>query len=238
MARGPNVHFPMQWIQEFLDRLGKSQADLAAHLGVARPRVSEMIHGKRRLQPNEIAKLARFLGVSPDRIVALIAGQPDPGPANPTVVERKSVASATVLPPLSEMPRDLPILGTVSGGVGGLQDMNGQAVDWARRPPRLAGRTDVFGVYVEDQSMVPAHRPGALLIVERARPPAPGDDVVIEILPANPREERRALIKRLVAINGKIVRLEQYNPPRELEFPRQQVASIYRVMTMSDLLGV
>ena len=115
--------------------------------------------------------------------------------------------------------------------------MNGNAVDWARRPPRLAGRTDVFGLYVEDQSMVPAYRPGALVLVERARPPAPGDDVVIELLPADERDERRALIKRLVAVNNKFVRVEQYNPPKEIEFPRQQVAHLYRVMTMADLLG-
>lgn len=150
----------------------------------------------------------------------------------------RALASPTVLPASSDMPRDLPILGTVSGGVGGLQHMNGDAVDWARRPPRLVGRADVFGLYVEDQSMVPAFRPGALVIVERLRPPAPGDDVVVEILPANPKEERRALIKRLVAINSRIVRLEQYNPARELEFPRAQVASIHRVMTMADVLGI
>ena len=116
--------------------------------------------------------------------------------------------------------------------------MNGEAVDWARRPPRLAGRSDVFGLYVEDTSMVPAFRPGALVLVERARPPAPGDDVVVELLPTGPRDERRALIKRLVAINGKTVRLEQYNPARELEFSRKQIGSIFRVMTMADLLGV
>lgn len=147
-----------------------------------------------------------------------------------------ALASTVTVPSRLEMPRDIPILGTVSGGPGGLQ-MNGDAVDWARRPPRLIGRTDVFGLYVEDQSMVPAHRPGALVLVERARPPAPGDDVVIELLPANPREERRALIKRLVSINAKMVKVEQYNPSLVLEFPRKQVVSILRVMTVADLLG-
>lgn len=147
------------------------------------------------------------------------------------------IAAEVSIPARSEMPRDIPILGTVSGGPGGLQ-MNGEAVDWARRPPRLAGRSDVFGLYVEDQSMVPAHRPGALVLVERARPPAPGDDVVVELLPATPREERRALIKRLVSVNAKTVVLEQYNPPATLEFPRKQVGSLFRVMTVADLLGV
>jgi hypothetical protein len=86
--------------------------------------------------------------------------------------------------------------------------------------------------------MVPAYRPGALVLVERARPPAPGDDVVVELLPATPRDDRRALIKRLVSINAKTVVLEQYNPPATLEFPRKQVGAIFRVMTVADLLGV
>lgn len=178
----------------------------------------------------------------------ILEGGPLPG--NPPDVQERTAAThdkssagvqfalapAVSVPARSDMPRDIPILGTVSGGIGGLQ-MNGDAVDWARRPPRLAGRNDVFGLYVEDQSMVPAYRPGALILVERARPPAPGDDVVVELLPANPREERRALIKRLVSIGSKTVRLEQYNPVQQLEFPRKQVASIFRVMTMADLLG-
>ncbi len=113
--------------------------------------------------------------------------------------------------------------------------MNGDAVDWVRRPPRLEGRTDVFGVYVEDLSMVPAFKPGALVIVEKARPPAPGDDVVIEIMDGG---EQRALIKNLVFSNHKIVRLQQYNPAKEIEIDRLQIVRMFRVMPLSDLLGV
>lgn len=171
-------------------------------------------------------------GTSPDMQLrtAAVHDKPETGVQIP-------IAADVSVPARLEMPRDLPILGTVSGGIGGLQ-MNGDAVDWVRRPPRLAGRSDVFGLYVEDQSMVPVYKPGSLILVERARPPSPGDDVVVELLPAGPREEWRALIKRLVSVTGKTVRLEQFNPAKELEFPRQQVASLFRVMTMADLLGV
>lgn len=177
--------------------------------------------------------------------VWILEGGPVPGEARGVVasnnqqpdMQKNIIAAEVPIPARLEMPRDIPVLGTVSGGIGGLQ-MNGDAVDWVRRPPRLVGRADVFGLYVEDQSMVPVYKPGSLILVERARPPAPGDDVVVELLPAGPREERRALIKRLVALNGKSVKLEQFNPAKELEFPRQQVASLFRVMTMADLLGV
>lgn len=115
---------------------------------------------------------------------------------------------------------------------------NGDALDWVRRPPRLVGRTDVFGLWVEDTSMVPRYEPGALVIVEKARPPSIGDDIVIELAPENARDEQRALIKRLVAQTSAIIRLEQFNPPKILEYPRKRVLNILRVMTMSDIFGV
>lgn len=142
-----------------------------------------------------------------------------------------------LLPSRLDMPKDVPIYGTVSGGGGGFQ-MNGEAIDWARRPPRLRGRADIFGAYVEDLSMVPAHRPGSLVLCEKARPPAPGDDVIIDLQPNFPDEEHRTLIKHLVKITPKTVVVEQYNPPKQLEFPRRQVVGLYRVIPLADLLGV
>ncbi len=86
--------------------------------------------------------------------------------------------------------------------------------------------------------MVPAFRPGALVLVERARPPSPGDDVIIELGPEKPGGEQRALIKHLVAITPTLIRLLQHNPAKELEIPRKQVIRLYRVMPLADLLGV
>lgn len=217
-----------KWLKEQFARTGKSQADLARYLDIAPPMVSKMLAGTRKVQGNEVDRVRAFFGAT----VAPVQTQ-EP------VTKNNSTGSAVILdanitPPLrSEMPRDVPVLGTVSGGRGGLQ-MNGDAVDWVRRPPRLAGRTDVFGVYVEDLSMVPAFKPGALVIVEKARPPAPGDDVVIEVIENG---EQRALIKNLVFSNHKLVRLQQYNPAKEIEIDRSNVVRMLRVMPLSDLLG-
>ena len=218
-----------KWLKDQFERSGKHQADLARHLGIQPPMVSKMVRGERKVQGNEVDRIRAFFGVKPD---AVSAREPLPKINDTT---NAAIVDANVSPPLrSEMPRDVPVLGTVSGGRGGLQ-MNGDAVDWVRRPPRLNGRNDVFGVYVEDISMVPAFKPGALVIVEKARPPAPGDDVVIEVLEDG---EQRALIKNLVFSNHKIVRLQQYNPPKEIEIDRLQIVRMFRVMPLADLLGV
>lgn len=64
----------MKWLQDLLDAAGKSQAELAKHLDIPAPRVSEMIRrpDKRRLQPNEIKPTAQFFGLKVDHILALL----------------------------------------------------------------------------------------------------------------------------------------------------------------------
>jgi transcriptional regulator with XRE-family HTH domain len=56
----------VNWLAAGLDRKrGKTQAGLAVALGVAQPRISEILHGKRRLQVAEIAKIAKYIERSP-----------------------------------------------------------------------------------------------------------------------------------------------------------------------------
>jgi phage repressor protein C with HTH and peptisase S24 domain len=222
------------WVLKQLEASGKSQADLARYLQLAPPVVNKMIKGRRVIKATEADQIRAFF-----RMPNADTGSAFPQPRNAdSRIVRHSVIDANITPPLrSEMARDVPILGTVSGGAGTVQ-FNGEPIDWARRPPRLAGRTDVFGLYVEDLSMVPAFRPGALILVERVKPPAPGDDVVMDLSPEKPGDDQRALIKHLVAITPTLVRVAQHNPPKELEIPRKQVIRLYRVMTMADLLGV
>lgn len=218
-----------KWLKEQFDRTRKSQADLARYLGITPPMVSKMVRGERRVQGSEVDRIRAFFGIVPEPPI------PQETSADIRSTRNAAIIDANVTAPLrSDMPRTIPILGTVSGGRGGLQ-MNGDAVDWARRPPRVANRTDVFGVYVEDLSMIPAFKPGALVIVEKARPPAPGDDVVIEVMEDG---EQRALIKNLVFSNHKLVRLQQYNPAKEIEIDRSKIVRMFRVMPLSDLLGM
>lgn len=230
----------MQWLRNRLKELGKKPIDLARHLGIAPARVYEMQTGKRQVQPSEIGPLARFLEMPEAAVVAYLEGR-DPPRSTPTDVDQISRAGRVVTglkPPASaDMPRDVPVLGTVSGGPGGFQMANGDATDWVRRPPRVEGRADVFALFVEDVSMSPAFKPGALIFVERNRPPQIGDDVVVELHPQSQGDEPRAILKELVAITPTLLRLRQHKPEKTLEIPRSRVIRISRVMTNLDLYG-
>jgi hypothetical protein len=159
-------------------------------------------------------------------------------PPRVTLPMKNNLEDRVQLPLPSHANKRLPIRGTVSGGPGGFQMANGDAADWALMPPRLESRTDVFGLWVEDESMVPAHRPSTLIVVETLRPPQIGDDVVIELRPEHQRDEQRAILKRLVGRNGKEIRVEQYNPPKTFTIDRRRIIHLYRVMPLAEVLGV
>jgi hypothetical protein len=58
----------MPWLKARLREQGKTPTALAKALGVAAPRVYEMISGRRHIQPNEIEPMAKFLDWSMDEI--------------------------------------------------------------------------------------------------------------------------------------------------------------------------
>ena len=58
----------MPWLKARLRALGKTPTALAKALGIAAPRVYEMIAGRRHIQPNEIEPMAKFLDWSMEEI--------------------------------------------------------------------------------------------------------------------------------------------------------------------------
>ena len=74
----------MPWLKARLRDLGRTPTALAKELGIAAPRVYEMIAGRRHIQPNEIAPMAKFLDWSveeinrhlPEHSRAVVIGKP------------------------------------------------------------------------------------------------------------------------------------------------------------------
>lgn len=65
------------FFKERLKKIGKTQADLARHLGIDLPRIYEMTAGKREVQPDEIFKIADFLGLEKESFVNYVANEKD-----------------------------------------------------------------------------------------------------------------------------------------------------------------
>lgn len=187
-------------------------------------------------RPSALVEMAAALETTEEYLLGKVAEVVAP---QPTEAIR---APDAPLPPLrTEMPKDVPVYGTVVGGSGqGTFDfeLNGTIVDYVRRPPRIAGRIDVFAAYVQGESMVHWRRPGQLIYVEKAKPPTTMDYVLVELLPASIDGPRPALVKQLLAITPTKIKLRQHNPPKDFEIERRTVLQIYRVMDWDELLGV
>lgn len=208
-----------KWLRDQIALTGKTQADLARALGMAPPMVNKMVKGKRGIKAAEADVIRRFFGVQ--------------------LVESnvRRVDTLPEIPTRSAMPRDVPILGTAWGGESGDFTMNGETGDFARRPPRYAGRDDVFALYVQGTSMEPRYFAGELILLEKRRPPQNGDHVVVELHPGRDGT-REAFLKVLVARTGTKIRLQQYNPPKTIEIDLARVGQVLRVLNTVDLLGV
>ena len=122
----------------------------------------------------------------------------------------------------------VPVVGRAAamGEVGKLVMLN-EVSDYVQRPPELEGVPDGYAVYVYGESMVPRYFPNEKVYVHPHRPVARGDFCVVQI--GNPNPEC-AYIKRFVSMDESEIRLEQYNPPKEIAFPRDDVHSIGRIV--------
>lgn len=152
--------------------------------------------------------------------------------------EVKDTMESFTLPNRHEMKRDVPVLGTSVGGTGSDFSMNGDTIDFVRRPPRLEGRADVFSLYVVGDSMWPWRKPRSIIYCEAKRAPSIGDYVVIELRAPIGSPDKPALLKELIGLTASRLKLRQYNPPREFEIERKRVEKMYRVIDTDELFSI
>lgn len=210
---------------------GLSQEELAKACGVSRAAVAQWEGGETSPKHTNLAPAAAKLKVS----VAWLLGEGD-DEAPPR--DEVDLASIRDLPGVTTMARDLPVQGTAAGGDNGDFELNGQTVDYVRRPPALTGLANAFAIYLVGHSMEPRFEPGNLLFVHPGRPVNPGCDVLIE-LHADHGETGHCMVKTLVRQTAGKYILKQYNPPRDdIEIPVERVRHIYRIIKNEELLGV
>jgi phage repressor protein C with HTH and peptisase S24 domain len=196
----------------------------------------------RNMYPQDMAKLrnafvhggsfSRSTEIAPSSSLDLVVQEKDKSPY--ALIEAKR---APAFKSIQGLARDIPVYGIAVGGEDGDFQFNGTEADRVTRPPGLANARDIFALYVVNDSMYPAWREGALFYVNPHRPPVIGDDVVVEMKPQVEGEAGAAFLKRLKARRGNTIVVEQFNPPKEIEFDRDAVR-LYRVIPWEEALGL
>jgi SOS-response transcriptional repressor LexA len=238
-----------EWISARLKSLRITKGSLAKSLGIDPARVSEIVAGRRNVQVSELPVMAEILQMSTEDLVARLtprkvaliqeaqraaAINPPPLPPPPQPLPTPSAAVAD-LPSGGLMPRNLPVYGCARGGIDGSFEMNGQGMDYVERPPSLAGARNAYAVYVQGDSMSPRFEAGWLLHVNPNRPVRRGDNVVVQIKPADEHAPPLAYIKLFEATTPTKLIATQFNPQKELEWPLEEVVSIHRVVGIAEM---
>lgn len=126
--------------------------------------------------------------------------------------------------------RDLPILGQSRAGDGRYYFDNGaNAHSLTYRPMELLNVSDAYAVYVNGDSMSPRFKHGELVYIDPHRPPAPGDDVVVQL------RDGQGFIKELVRRTARVVICRQHNPAAEVEFAADNIRSIHLIISATKV---
>lgn len=134
---------------------------------------------------------------------------------------------------------DVPVMGTVAAsGLGnGAFRLSNDIVEWAARPPALAGVPDLYALEVRGDSMSPKFEPGDIIYVHPHRTYRLGDIVVIQE-PDSDNGEPQSFIKVFRKETPTDLVAGQYNPAGELKFRKRPGLVVHKVMTNRDLFGL
>lgn len=198
-----------------------------------------------------LMRIADVLNTTVDQLLGRVPRLAIPSAAGPTAVEARRATMQDVQRTFNHMPNDLPVVGTAMGQLLNFDPDGdpmiettlldpGETLHHIRRPPALNGNSAAYAIYVQGESMAPAHKDGALRIVNPRAPIRIGDDVIVQLRAPNGDDGETVvsvLIKTLVRRSASFVTLQQLNPPMEFQLPAARIASIHRVMELADLLG-
>lgn len=233
----------MQTLQErvvgLLARRGISKAEAARRGGFGNVQfINDIVKGKKTsVRGDNLSKLALSFDTTEDYLL-LKTNNPDlPYAAR----SGDGFVEALDAPEIDKglFPRDVPVVGIVACGDDASFILNGQTGDYVRRPPGLQGKRSVYALNVYGDSMYPVYRHGALVYVDPLRTPAVTEDAVLELHPEDPRngEPGKGYLKRVKALRGRSVICEQFNPPGEIVFDRDEIKSFHRVIPWEEVLG-
>lgn len=218
-----------------------SQTEIADSFGISRNAVSLWESDATQPETNRLPQLANLLQVPMDWLLSGGDAPIPPGSAGagPVIIRPAGPEPSEVVkvgegwPDVGDEWMD--VRGVTVGGDDSFFYF-GDVIDQVRRPPGIRNAKNVAALNVAGESMVPRFKSGELIYVQQ-RLAAPGDDVVVELYPENEGDVPKAFLKEMTRRTGRRIYCRQHNPPSDIEFDAGEVKTVWRVLTMRDLLG-
>jgi phage repressor protein C with HTH and peptisase S24 domain len=216
----------LSYVKSLIRETGLDLTNLARRAGLSTTTLTRFHNDPayaNSLSARTLKKLSDATGIPLPSSLGGSSGAPS-GAATAAAGAPAAAHSGPPIPPPGA--RDLPVMGHARGGQEGYFFENGVVQSYLERPWFLLGQATAYAVYINDGSMEPALRHGQLAYVSPAVPPAPGDDVVVQL------NDGQGLIKRLVRRTEKHLVLEQFNPAKRLDIPAGTVRSVHLVVAV------
>ncbi|MFT4129939.1 helix-turn-helix domain-containing protein [Labrys sp. (in: a-proteobacteria)] len=225
-------------IKERLTDLGLDPTPTSKAAGLSDSAIRNILEGKSKSPRGQTVRaIARALDTTSEWL------EEERGPKEaPRAEAQDEIALAPIdRPERYSMPQDIPVYGTAAGAyVDEFQgfSLEGDVIEYVRRPPALMGVKDVYAIYVVEDSMFPEHKSGELRFVHARKPARPGDSVIIQTR-GSEHGELKSFIKNFVRRkpDGTIV-ASQLNPAMEMSFAPATILHVHRVLTMNELFGI
>jgi phage repressor protein C with HTH and peptisase S24 domain len=224
-----------------------SASELARQAGLNEVTARSYVNGTRGITPEAAETLSRLLrcdagwlmfgtGRPPGRSGIATAGLAAPETETFDDTLSGGVRPAP-LPPRPDRVHKVPVLGTAQGGRDGTFEFNnGEPIDFVDRPSALTHRPRVYCIYVDGDSMAPAHLDGDLLFIDAGRKPFPGRDALIELNQESDGQPLRAFIKRVVKLTPEFIELLEFRPKeRTFRLPRARIRNLHLVLKNTDM---
>lgn len=221
-----------EWLANRLIEIGKKKSELARHLDIPAPRVSEILKGKREIQSDELAPLASFLNWTIEQVIRSESGFSTMPDGRGTDI---SSPMADITAP-NFGAKDVPVRGVAAAGSRGGFQMSPDTIDYVRRPPALINSKNIYAIFVLNDSMHPAYESGALVYVSPDKPARAGDYVIVQV--RTQQGEIEALFKRLKRHDDRFLVLQQYNPAKDIKISQADVVAVHRAYTLNELIGI
>lgn len=216
-------------------RKNLTQAKVASHFKISVGAVGNWEIDANPPESDKLPELARLLG---ETIDYLMTGQRSSRQANEA--DDTNVSGPVEIPTKDSGSRliDVPVFGTVLGGKESDFLILDETIEYVRRLPGIMGKSKVYALYVQGDSMAPWQESGDLIYVDPNQPPRIGDYVVIQLKQARDSDPRQAFVKRLTKRTPTKLVVTQYSPARTLEFAHDRIGEVHRVLSTKDLSGI
>lgn len=228
-AGKPFICAGMSTLGELLKQLREErnmrQVDLASAVGQNQSTIHSLESGRIK-SLKQWERYADAFDIDRDKfremLTGVIVSEPSPQPKPSRNI------TAHPAPPMSD--RDVPVYGRAQGGADGVFLFNGEVIGWEIRPPQLAGVKEAYATYVDGESMYPRYKPGETVWLNPHKPAARGDDVVVQMRPADEHAPPYGFIKEYVRRTPTKLVVCQHNPASEIEFDLTDVVSIHPIV--------